>query len=435
MARERRALLLSLRPVGFLRLVVSLGFVPFRSVLTEKSITSRSRSRSRRARRRGSAEEPPARPPRRVRRDRQLHRPPAFALRVEGPYERMSGWMVGGERRRETSLRNGVHHANAVVWGPVYRTHLRARRPRRRLGPVRLRPVVVKLRQAPIKTRRPRALRPARGEQHLAQLHVRKRLGLGRELQQPLEVDVPDVLGADAAHFREQNLPPRVGQVRTQQLAVLQNLPPRRGGHRARSAAAEHVLPRVRALIVVEPRVLRLCAAAIRRRARDLSADLVERRPLLLRDEDEHPQKVAKRQQLPALRHLGEDDVRANLVQLAIEEAALVRELAPDFDVHVLAVPAAEGAELRVRLLQACGDGVHRGRDATVFPVLPLSRRLGLFEARDARGGARERLLVVVKLRVLRLRAAALRAAGHDDRVRHRRVRHLLRLRDAVARP
>ncbi|EEH54948.1 uncharacterized protein MICPUCDRAFT_63558 [Micromonas pusilla CCMP1545] len=195
MARERRALLLSLRPVGFLRLVVSLGFVPFRSVLTEKSITSRSRSRSRRARRRGSAEEPPARPPRRVRRDRQLHRPPAFALR--------------------------------------------ARRPRRRLGPVRLRPVVVKLRQAPIKTRRPRALRPARGEQHLAQLHVRKRLGLGRELQQPLEVDVPDVLGADAAHFREQNLPPRVGQVRTQQLAVLQNLPPRRGGHRARSAAAE----------------------------------------------------------------------------------------------------------------------------------------------------------------------------------------------------
>eukprot|EP00959_Pyramimonas_sp_CCMP1952_P445018 9318744-Pyramimonas_sp.AAC.1 len=26
--------------------------------------------------------------------------------------------------RREKSLRNGVHHANAVVWGPVYRTHL-----------------------------------------------------------------------------------------------------------------------------------------------------------------------------------------------------------------------------------------------------------------------------------------------------------------------
>ena len=26
--------------------------------------------------------------------------------------------------RREKSLRNSVHHANAVVWGPVYRTHL-----------------------------------------------------------------------------------------------------------------------------------------------------------------------------------------------------------------------------------------------------------------------------------------------------------------------
>jgi len=27
--------------------------------------------------------------------------------------------------RRAKSLRIGVHHANAVVWGPVYRTHLR----------------------------------------------------------------------------------------------------------------------------------------------------------------------------------------------------------------------------------------------------------------------------------------------------------------------
>ena len=26
--------------------------------------------------------------------------------------------------RREKSLRNSVHHANAVVWGPVYRTRL-----------------------------------------------------------------------------------------------------------------------------------------------------------------------------------------------------------------------------------------------------------------------------------------------------------------------
>ena len=26
---------------------------------------------------------------------------------------------VGGEMRRAKSLRNGVHHANRVVWGPV----------------------------------------------------------------------------------------------------------------------------------------------------------------------------------------------------------------------------------------------------------------------------------------------------------------------------
>eukprot|EP00982_Pelagococcus_subviridis_P005661 29767-Pelagococcus_subviridis.AAC.1 len=46
---------------------------------------------------------------------------------------------LGGERRRERkSLRNGVHHANAVVWGPVYRTRLSVasapRHPRRRTG-------------------------------------------------------------------------------------------------------------------------------------------------------------------------------------------------------------------------------------------------------------------------------------------------------------
>jgi len=36
---------------------------------------------------------------------------------------------VGGETRRQKSLRIGVHLANGVVWGPVYRTHLtRARR-------------------------------------------------------------------------------------------------------------------------------------------------------------------------------------------------------------------------------------------------------------------------------------------------------------------
>ena len=31
---------------------------------------------------------------------------------------------MSGEMRREKSLRIGVHHANGVVWGPVYRTHL-----------------------------------------------------------------------------------------------------------------------------------------------------------------------------------------------------------------------------------------------------------------------------------------------------------------------
>jgi len=53
---------------------------------------------------------------------------------------------VGGENRRQKSLRIGVHHANAVVWGPVYRTHhvrekpvIRVRRPRDRRGDVLLR--------------------------------------------------------------------------------------------------------------------------------------------------------------------------------------------------------------------------------------------------------------------------------------------------------
>ena len=32
---------------------------------------------------------------------------------------------MGGETRRAKSLRIGVHHANGVVWGPVYRTRLR----------------------------------------------------------------------------------------------------------------------------------------------------------------------------------------------------------------------------------------------------------------------------------------------------------------------
>eukprot|EP00982_Pelagococcus_subviridis_P007928 30780-Pelagococcus_subviridis.AAC.7 len=31
---------------------------------------------------------------------------------------------MSGETRRAKSLRIGVHHANAVVWGLVYRTHI-----------------------------------------------------------------------------------------------------------------------------------------------------------------------------------------------------------------------------------------------------------------------------------------------------------------------
>eukprot|EP00982_Pelagococcus_subviridis_P008360 30835-Pelagococcus_subviridis.AAC.20 len=35
----------------------------------------------------------------------------------------LKGRGLGGEKRRQKSLRIGVHHADAVVWGPVYRTH------------------------------------------------------------------------------------------------------------------------------------------------------------------------------------------------------------------------------------------------------------------------------------------------------------------------
>eukprot|EP00982_Pelagococcus_subviridis_P006999 30395-Pelagococcus_subviridis.AAC.3 len=50
------------------------------------------------------------------------------AARSLGPFhtKRTSGWM-GGETRRAKSLRNGVHHTDAVVWEPVYRTRLRRR--------------------------------------------------------------------------------------------------------------------------------------------------------------------------------------------------------------------------------------------------------------------------------------------------------------------
>jgi hypothetical protein len=42
---------------------------------------------------------------------------------AEGGYSKGG---AGGETRRRKSLRIGVHIANAVVWGPVYRTHLLA---------------------------------------------------------------------------------------------------------------------------------------------------------------------------------------------------------------------------------------------------------------------------------------------------------------------
>ena len=39
--------------------------------------------------------------------------------------------------RREKSLRIGVHHADGVVWGPVYRTRLILARPGELVDPVR----------------------------------------------------------------------------------------------------------------------------------------------------------------------------------------------------------------------------------------------------------------------------------------------------------
>jgi hypothetical protein len=40
---------------------------------------------------------------------------------------------MGGEMRLAKSLRNGVHHADGVVWGPVYKTRLTHHRVRERL--------------------------------------------------------------------------------------------------------------------------------------------------------------------------------------------------------------------------------------------------------------------------------------------------------------
>eukprot|EP00982_Pelagococcus_subviridis_P012327 31162-Pelagococcus_subviridis.AAC.2 len=48
----------------------------------------------------------------------------ALRLRVV-PYKRTSGWSS-----KASEVEIGVHHANAVVWEPVYRTHLRLRHPR-----------------------------------------------------------------------------------------------------------------------------------------------------------------------------------------------------------------------------------------------------------------------------------------------------------------
>jgi hypothetical protein len=48
---------------------------------------------------------------------------------------------VGGEKRRQKSLRIGVHHADVVVWEPVYRTHLMLTTMRMKKIPARVRRV------------------------------------------------------------------------------------------------------------------------------------------------------------------------------------------------------------------------------------------------------------------------------------------------------
>ena len=68
--------------------------------------------------------------------------------------------------RRGKSLRNGVHLANAVVWGPVYRTRLRRRLRRRRRAPParpRLLPLLLPLLLLAVERRRRRAVRGGAG--------------------------------------------------------------------------------------------------------------------------------------------------------------------------------------------------------------------------------------------------------------------------------
>eukprot|EP00982_Pelagococcus_subviridis_P009289 30918-Pelagococcus_subviridis.AAC.4 len=47
----------------------------------------------------------------------------ASSVGVQRRHGRRLKARVGAEMHREKSLRIGVHHANGVVWGPVYRTH------------------------------------------------------------------------------------------------------------------------------------------------------------------------------------------------------------------------------------------------------------------------------------------------------------------------
>eukprot|EP00982_Pelagococcus_subviridis_P015244 31386-Pelagococcus_subviridis.AAC.9 len=129
---------------------------------------------------------------------------------------------MGGEKRRAKSLRNGVHHADGVVWGPVYRTRLirGAAARRRRRGRLRiLVPVVrrrLRLRRRRRRRRRgvhlrglaarataalrlaralptPRRLRLDRSRETLAVLRLR-----GGDV-----VDVPDEVRVLARHERE----------------------------------------------------------------------------------------------------------------------------------------------------------------------------------------------------------------------------------------
>eukprot|EP00982_Pelagococcus_subviridis_P014697 31349-Pelagococcus_subviridis.AAC.14 len=64
---------------------------------------------------RARAASPPGRSTRSHRRLRSVNASAAACTAVSSSLSRG----VGGEMRRTKSLRNGVHHADGVVWGPV----------------------------------------------------------------------------------------------------------------------------------------------------------------------------------------------------------------------------------------------------------------------------------------------------------------------------